>query len=81
MEQTITDAEIILESIERAFDGCVDAGAVSRLNGMWEAREMEVARTLTSAAGIEWDFESWEQTAALIQAKQGQWAKLWERGF
>lgn len=74
----MTKAQTILESIERAFEGCVDDEATARLNEMWDAREMQAARELTAEAGIEWDFESWEQTVRLIQSKQGQWAALWQ---
>ena len=71
-------AEIILESIERAFSACLDNESEQRLNEMWEAPEMATARDLTEEAGISWDFESWQQTVELIQGRDGQWARLWE---
>lgn len=76
---TPTDAELILECIERAFAGCVDQEATDRLDGLWEATELETARALLAEAGIEWEFESWTATAALVNTKRGQWAALWQQ--
>jgi Leu/Phe-tRNA-protein transferase len=79
-ETTPTNAQLMIECIDRAFAACIDDEAFGRLNNDWFASEMVTARELTEAAGITWDFETWEHAAKLAGRGAGQWAVLHDHG-